>query len=223
MTFSNWLKKDWPSLVILAAPFIALPFLWAQLPDQVPMHWNIWGEVDSYGSKTSGLLFLPFINILLYALLLWAPKLDPKERLAWDRKPLPAFRFFMPLIFLLIHIAVLAEAMGVDAMAEGRMVMLIVSVLLLVIGNYLSTIQPNYFVGVRTPWTLEDPEIWRRTHRLAGRLWVTVSALLIVLWLVLPGSVWRTLFFGAILIDTLVPLGYSYYLYATGKRTSSAS
>lgn len=223
MTFSAVIKKDWPSLLLLAIPFAALPFLWSQLPDQIPMHWNIRGEIDRYGSKASGLLFLPLLNIAMYALLLWAPTLDPKERLAWDQKPLPAFRFFLPLVFLLIHVAVISEALGLDVMDGGRMVMLIVVVSLMIVGNYLSTIQPNYFIGVRTPWTLEDPEIWRRTHRLTGRLWVTTSALLIISWLLLDGSIWRNIFFIGVLVDALVPLGYSYYLYVTKKRTANAS
>ena len=100
--------------------------------------------------------------------------------------------------------------------------MLVVTALFLVLGNYMASIQPNYFIGIRTPWTLEDPEIWKKTHRIGGRIWVAASGVLLLVWFFVEQNLYGLLFGIGVGIMVLIPLGYSYYLYAT-KQPSTQS
>ena len=220
MTPTDFLKKEAPTLLVLLVPFAALPLLWGRLPDAVPTHWNLWGEPDGYSGKAFGLLMLPCLSVGVYLLYWLIPKIDPKRTLAADQKPLPAFRFFTALFFTAFFFVTVSAAAGAPILNMARLAPLVVLLLLLVLGNYLTTVQPNYFIGIRTPWTLEDPEVWRRTHRLGGRLWVAGSALLLMLLAVLDPVAFPVAFGVGIAAMVLVPLGYSYYLYATKKRAA---
>ena len=92
------------------------------------------------------------------------------------------------------------------------------SILFLVIGNYLPSLKPNYFIGIRTPWTLESEEIWRKTHRLGSRVWVIGSLLMIVLWFFVPSSGYSIVFFVGVLTLALIPTLYSFYLYMQERK-----
>ena len=79
MNFSDLIKRDGIALLIVIIPFLVLPFIWNQAPDQIPMQWGMDGEVNWYGSKTMGLLVIPIINVFLYLLFVVLPKIDPKQ------------------------------------------------------------------------------------------------------------------------------------------------
>ncbi len=220
MTTTELLKKEAPTLLVLLIPFVAAPLLWGRLPNEVPIHWDLQGEPDSYAGRAFGLLFLPCLSVGLYLLYWLIPTIDPKRKLAADRKPLPAFRFFTALFFTAFFFVTMSAAAGTPVLNMTRLVPLITLLVLLVLGNYLAAVQPNYFIGIRTPWTLEDPEVWRRTHRLGGRLWVAASGLLLMLLPVLDADLFTRAFVVGIAVMVLVPLGYSYYLYATKKHAA---
>ena len=220
MTLTRFLKKEWQSLLLLAAPFVVLLFVWDRVPDVVPTHWTFSGEADRYGDKFPALLLIPGINMGVYLLILFAPKIDPKRRLAWDQKPLPALRFFTVLFFDLLFFVMLGEALGLPFVDMDRLLPLGLVLLFLVLGNYITTVQHNYFIGIRTPWTLEDEEVWRKTHRLGGRLWVGVSILLLALWPLLAPETFRTVFFAGLMVMVIVPLLYSYFAYTAKQRAS---
>ncbi len=220
MTPTEFLKKEAPTLLVLLVPFVAAPLLWNRLPDEVPTHWNLRGEADGYSGKAFGLLALPGLSVGLYLLYWLIPKIDPKRALAADRKPLPAFRFFTALFFTAFFFVTVSAAAGAPVLNMARLVPLVVLLLLLVLGNYLTAVQPNYFIGIRTPWTLEDPEVWRRTHRLGGRLWVAGSVVLLMLLVVLDAETFPSVFVAGLAVLVLVPLVYSYVLYATKKRAA---
>ena len=86
-----------------------------------------------------------------------------------------------------------------------------IGLLFIMMGNYFQTVRPNYFVGIRTPWTLENEQVWKKTHRLGGRIWVAGGISIVLLGLLI-NSVTAMLicFFGLILIMVLVPVVYSY-------------
>ena len=218
MTPTEFLKREAPTLLVLLVPFLVMPILWDRLPDEIPTHWDLRGEPDGYSSKAFGLLLLPGLSVGIYLLYWLIPKIDPKRKLAADRKPLPAFRFFTALFFTAFFFVTVSAAAGAPLLSMARLVPLVTLLLLLVLGNYMGAVQPNYFIGIRTPWTLEDPEVWRRTHRLGGRLWVAGSGLLLLLLPVLEAETFAPVFAVGIAVMVLVPVGYSYSLYAAKKR-----
>jgi uncharacterized membrane protein len=205
-------KKEWYNIILLLLPFIAIPFLWSHLPEQVPIHWNLQGEVDDYGSKTFGLFFIPLLNIGLYLLFLYLPNIDPKKRITVDQKPMPVLRTFFVVFLLAIHTWMIAAGMGYEA-TSTKWIYLGVAAFLAVIGNYLRTIQPNYFIGIRVPWTLEDEDNWRKTHRMASYIWVAGGLLLIVLFPFFNTETYSIIFTATVITMALIPMAYSFYFY----------
>ena len=207
------MKFDWrhelPQIALIVAMFIASAWLWNRVPDEMPVHWNLAGEADRFGSKAEGLLVLPIVSAIVYLVMLLAPLLDP------GRANYPQFRQVYSIIRLsiLAFMAVIFAASLVASFSEdhslGRIVPLSVGALFVVLGNYLGKIRPNWFVGIRTPWTLSSKQSWSKTHRLGGVLFVLMG--LGVFAFGLTGLDWvfyATLVLGAVSLVTMVVYSY---------------
>lgn len=160
----------------------ALPFL----PERVPIHWNAAGQVDGYGSPLTAALLPAVIGTAVALLTPLLPRLDPRG------KNYEAFSGTYALImnaimlfFVALQLVTLGFALGLP-LDVARLIFGGVGLLLAVIGNELGRVQPNFFVGIRTPWTLADPEVWRRTHRVGGRLFTGLGVLIALMSLLLP-------------------------------------
>jgi uncharacterized membrane protein len=178
-------KLNWLEAVFLVAPLVAVAMLWNDLPARVPIHWNLRGEINGWASKPVALLSMPLINIAVISLLHFLPRIDPKLRRSGGihgrmQRVLAIVRLALAVFFAAIFCMQVAAALG-RPVAADRIVPTTVLLLLAVIGNYLSNLRPNYFVGIRTPWTLESPATWRATHRLGGYLTFYGALLLLVL------------------------------------------
>ncbi|MDZ7771405.1 MAG: SdpI family protein [Balneolaceae bacterium] len=206
------LKKEWYILLLLLLPYVLIPFIGGQVPDQVPTHWNIQGQADGFSDKSFVLWWFPLFAIVTYLLILVVPLIDPKKRISIDQKPLPALRLLLPLFFLGMYTVMIMPTFkpGWD---QSFMVFLLVTLLFLIFGNYLRTLKPNYFIGLRTPWTLEDPDNWRKTHELGSKLWIGTSLLLLVVAFFVPAAVYSKLFFAGVMVMAIVPLAYSFWLF----------
>ncbi|MBA3544311.1 MAG: SdpI family protein [Chthoniobacterales bacterium] len=168
------MKLRWLEVILLAAPFAVLAIYWNELPARVPMHWNLRGEIDAWGAKGIGLFLLPLISLGVTALLLYLPRIDPKLRAASGHEGrMPAILPIIRLTSIVLLDAIFAVQIAVSLgwkINSGQVLMSCLLVFLVVLGNYLGSLRPNYFAGIRTPWTLENPETWRATHRQGGRL-----------------------------------------------------
>lgn len=156
--------------------------LWAapSMPDRVPLHWNLSGEVDRYGGPLEALLLLPAIT-LGTSLLLWLlPALDPrKEHLRRSARAYNAVWIAALLFLLVLHATTVLGASTTLDLPVLSIVPAAVGALFVVIGNYLPKTSSNWFLGIRTPWTLTSERAWQRTHRLGGFLFVLLGAVLI--------------------------------------------
>ncbi|SFR38344.1 Uncharacterized membrane protein [Robiginitalea myxolifaciens] len=206
------LKKELPLLVLVAIPFIYLGIIWNQLPESVPMHWNIQGEIDRYGPKSQVWILPAITSGLIYLILLVVPAIDPKKKIAQMGRKYDQLKFALvasmsALACVIIYMIQQGESAGTTP------ILVIVGLLIAVLGNYMKTVQPNYFIGIRTPWTLEHPEVWEKTHKLGGKLWFAGGILMIVL-AFLTGSQWQLyLILGLPIILAVIPLVYSYQEY----------
>jgi len=208
----DFLKKEWLALFFLIAPAILFAVYWSQLPEQVPAHWNIWGEVDSYQSKTSLLSVLLGTSLFTYLILAIIPAIDPKPNAERIRKPLRTVR-----IAVMAFLAVVFGSIILNAANYPIDIILIVKVaiilLYLILGNIMSKFPPNYFAGIRTPWTLEYTEIWRRVHQFGSKLWVAGSLVLLLFVFSWDSFAYFMLFIAVTLILAIAPTFYSYLLY----------
>jgi uncharacterized membrane protein len=188
---------------------LALPFL----PAQVPSHWNIAGEVDGYSSPLTAALLTPALILALAVILPRLPKIDPRRENYAQFQGTYALTINAIALFLTaLHLLTLAFALGAG-FDLARLVFLGLGLLIAVIGNELGRVQPNYFMGIRTPWTLADDEVWRRTHRLGGRLLAVAGALTALAALLLPLPVAAPLGLAFILGAAAFAVWYSYHVW----------
>ncbi len=166
---TSW-RSELPQLVLVLAMFVAGAWAWNYVPEKIPVHWNIRGEVDRYGGRFEGLMVVPLIASGLYLLLRVLPKLDPRaENYQIFAGPYTVIRNVLMAFLAVIYALLLLAALGRPT-PMGTVVPALVGVLLIVIGAYMPPIKPNWFVGVRTPWTLSSELSWTKTHRLAALL-----------------------------------------------------
>ncbi len=222
MKTRDLVRTDWPIWLVILLPFVVLAVVWDRLPAELAMHWNASGEIDRYDEKGFSAFLLPLIGLAMYMLVLAVPWLDPKRKTDHDQKAIRAFRFILPLLMTVLFCVLCLYWLGFSFNMENA-VFLLVSGLFLVMGNFLGAIKPNYFIGIRTPWTLESPEIWRKTHRLAGKVWVFGALAMILLWFIVPESAYQAVFLAGTLTLVLVPVAYSFSLYLTEKKEASAA
>jgi len=209
---SKNIKQDWPVLFFILATLAAGLLLYPRLPDMMPGHWNIKGQIDGWVSKPFGVLFFPLLNLGLYPLMLLLPRIDPRRenyrRFAGVYRLIRLFlHVFLALLYIVTLLAALGYTLRVDAIVKFA-----VSLLILVLGNYMGKIKHNYFVGIKTPWTLASEEVWYKTHRFAAPLWVGAGILGMAISVF--RQVWLNwLYFASLIVIGLVPIIYSYFLF----------
>lgn len=206
------IKAHWSLWLLVAGSFILSAFLYNKLPDQMPMHWNFAGEVDRYGAKLEGAFLMPFLNAGILFMLIWLPVIDPK-RASYERFEsfYKLFQWIMVIFFTIMHALVLIWSLGYQV-SIGLYVKLAVGSLFMILGNYMGKVGPNWFVGIKTPWTLENPEVWTKTHRLAGPLFFA-AGIIIALMAFVDGALSFWIIMISTFIAAFVPIIYSYFIY----------
>ena len=206
------LKTEWPILLLVAVPFAYLGAIWNDLPEQVPLHWNLQGEVDRWGSRSELWLIPVVTTLLIYVLFLVIPLIDPKKRLGEMGSKYGQLKFLMVAFMSALAVVILFMARSGEKVSATP-VLVVVGLLVTVLGNYMKTVRPNYFIGIRTPWTLESPEVWNKTHQLAGKLWFLGGVLMVAVALLFEGATQFGMVLSIALAITLIPLIYSYMAY----------
>jgi uncharacterized membrane protein len=219
----------------LIASLVTSAVAWVRLPDRVPVHIDLHGQVDRWGSRLELIIWGPLSIALVWGLLALLTRIDPKVRQRDqalkgadpetaeaerrnDRSAREAFVGSVLLVIVFVHGGLLAHAAGL-LRDPVRFVSLGIAAFMVVGGNFMGRIRPNWFIGIRTPWTLSDDEVWRRTHRLAGRLMVVCGIVLAVLSPLLPTSVLLAAMVALVLSAMVPPIVASYVLW---KRRSVA-
>lgn len=215
------LKREWILWVIILLPLILYFFLAAKLPAQIPSHYNINGQADAYMSPVKFLLDIIPVNALLYGVLLVLPQIDPRKKNYFlFSKAYYGIRLAVHLMLSAIFAISILSAAGWK-MNVTRLISLCVMMLFVLLGNYLTRVRPNWFVGIRTPWTLDNETVWRKTHLVGGRLMFALGLIGMVLVLVLPVNTGGKILLPVVLISVMVPVIYSYMLYRKIKSGQS--
>ncbi|MBO3097061.1 SdpI family protein [Gelidibacter pelagius] len=203
------LKKELPFIAIVLLPFAYLAYIWNQLPEKVPVHWNSSGEIDRYGEKIELLLIPILLPLLVYVIFLVIPRIDPKKKLNKMGNKLHTLKTLMTILMSILALFILYSAKN-QSFDNPNYMILLIGVLYIILGNFFKTIKHNYFIGIRTPWTLENERVWKETHKLGGKLWFIGGIIVVLSSLMLDNKQNFTLFLIITTILALVPVVYSY-------------
>jgi uncharacterized membrane protein len=207
-------KLNWLEGGLILIPALILLALYKDLPERVPMHWNLRGQIDMWASKPF-MFLLPLVSVFTIALLHFLPRIDPKLRRAPASQgrmsdTLAILRLALAAFFAAIFFVQVAAALG-HPVPASRIVPGSVLLLLAVFGNYLANLRPNYFAGIRTPWTLESPATWRATHRLGARLVFFGAITLLVLQFFLSEGLFVIVFISSVVLLGVWAVCYSWH------------
>lgn len=204
-------KIEIPLILIVIAAFLISIYFYPMLPEKMPTHWNFKGEIDGYSGRLTGAFLMPVINLIMYVLFIFMPILDPKkENYKLFEGTYKYFRYLFHLFFLGIHIMIIFAALGYKV-NTSRLTIFGISLLFALMGKVMGRVKHNYFVGIRTPWTLANEEVWTKTHMLAAKLWI-VGGLMGMIVSVL--NIKSILALAAILLlPSLIPVVYSYFIF----------
>lgn len=208
------IKKNWKILLatslIILLPVLAGIMLWNQLPEKMPTHWNMAGQIDGWSSKPFAVFGIPLMMLAFQWICVLATSADPKKE-HHPSKVLHLVFWMIPVISAVLSVLIYAAALGNQVRMEMVMPVFI-GLVLAIIGNYLPKCKQNYTIGIKIPWTLNSEENWNRTHRFAGRLWVVCGLAMMLTGFV--GGFW--IFLGVVLLMVLAPFIYSYLLHRKG-------
>ncbi len=164
-----------PSLVLLVAllPLLYLAYIYPQLPEKIVTHSNLGAAPFTYSDKSFLWIItsiMASLSIFVYVLMLWLPKIDPKKLAKYSA---PAFnKIGVAVVLFLCGVScIIINSSKEFSLTMVNSVSVLIGILFAFMGNIMPTLKPNYFAGIRTPWTLESEENWRKTHIFAGRLW----------------------------------------------------
>lgn len=179
------------------------------LPDKMITHVNFDNVPDGYMPKTSFLIFYPVLFILIFSLGFFVTIKDPRNS-NQEKKPLYFLFIAIPILGVIAFISLIRLNLGHQT-DIGLIISIAVGLLFIILGNYLPKIKPNYTFGIKLPWTLANDEVWQKTHRLSGYLWIFAGIIMIGSYFINPNAY---IFLGVLLIPLLViPTIYAYRLY----------
>ena len=195
------------SILILLPSIVGCVF-WNQLPEEIPTHFNLLGQADGYNHKVFAIFGLPALMLLMHWVLLFLMVKDPKSSNISSKIQILIY-WIIPFVSCLSMISIFGESLGYSMMS-GLLAQIFMGVVMIVIGNYLPKTHRNYIIGIRLPWTLENDENWRKTNRLAGKIWVLGGLLLFLNSFVQLYVYW--VFFLTLFFVVIIPSVYSYQL-----------
>lgn len=203
-------------IALMLSPLVYLGIVWNQLPAEIATHFDLQGNPNDWQRKETAALLIGGLSVVLYLVLRFLPSIDPRGKLQTSNYV--KLRFAVTILFAAIMIWLFYMA---GHPTEGKLstsiLLALIGLLLAGMGNYLTTVKPNWFVGIRTPWTMESETVWRKTHRLGGRLMVAGGLLSAVLALVVPLPYKVGCVVGVTMITVLIPVVYSYIYYQQEK------
>jgi uncharacterized membrane protein len=199
--------------IVILFPLVYGAVIWNSIPSRIAMHFDLQGHADRYGSKIELiflLLLITAVNIGTYLLLTNVHRIDPMRYGTTDNNSMKRLAFAISLFISAFLCFFLYNAGNDELHFFPGFIFVGTGVLFSVMGNYFYNIKPNYFAGFRLPWALQDPENWRQTHHLAGKLWFGGGILIVIAGILLKGiAAWIA--YGAILlVMVVIPVFFSW-------------
>jgi len=215
-------KQTMIALGLVLLPFAYALYLYPTLPNKIPMHFNLKGEVDGWGSKES-IYLLPAImgltSIFVYFLMANIKKIDPKRYEGADDKVYAQFGLFTSGFLCCLSIVILYSTVhtGIDI---NKLIFPLLGFAFAGMGIYMPKLKQNYIAGFKLPWTLENEANWNATHALAGKVWMAGGALQMATALLLSGPAIFIVFITITAIMVIIPSAFSYRMFKRGNPTT---
>ena len=205
-------------LLLIAGATIAGLLLWNQFPEQMASHWNVNDQVDGYMPKFWGVFLMPLVTLGMFVLFLVLPSIDPlKANIAQFREAFNLFIVLMVAFMLYVHALTLAWGLGYTGFKMSTSMLPAMGLLFFFIGYMLRKAKRNFFIGIRTPWTLSSDTVWDKTHQIGAVLFMVSGALAVIGGLV-GGMTAFWMLFIPLIGSTLFLVVYSYVLYRNETR-----
>lgn len=209
--------KEWLMVIIVLASVLLAGWFYPQLPDKVASHWNADGEVDGYMDKGMATFMLPGMMLVLAAMFWLIPRIDPlKENIEKFRDAYEEMIVVIFLFFFLIFLQMMLWNIGIQ-ISMAATIPIAIGIIFIYISFLLEKAERNWFIGIRTPWTLSSDEVWGKTHKVGGRLFKALG-ILCVLSVALGGLAFLVIIGGALIV-TLYLCWYSYVEYEKEKKS----
>ncbi|MCX6352238.1 MAG: SdpI family protein [Bacteroidetes bacterium] len=212
------LKIEMMLWAIAVLPLIYLATTYAKLPAEVPTHFGLDGKPNGFSSKQSFVFILLAMNVGTYLLMLFLPKIDSKKNISLEQSIYTKLRVLLQLFMAAISVFIIYSALSTTVQVAA--IYLILGLFFALMGNYIQAVKPNYFVGIRTPWTLQNDVVWQKTHRVGGKLWFWGGLAMATLAFMVPVDYQPHVILGLIAVMVLYPLGYSYWAFKQEEKKS---
>lgn len=201
---------------------IVSAIVFVQIPEgvEVPLHWGIDGTPDRYGPAWQGLFMPPAVMAFVLGILSILKWIEPRqENLQKSMRARGGIALAVVLMMLVVQAGTISIALG-NEVPMVRLVLFAVGLMLMVMGNFLGKTRSNFFIGIRTPWTLSSDEVWRRTHRLGGKLFMVAGAAMTAGAWVLAEANLKYLIVAGVVPASVIPVVYSWWLWRQEQSES---
>lgn len=203
---------DVAAFIIWLLPLIYLSTIYNNLPASVPLHFGLNGQPDRFGNKSELLLpvsILSAVSIFVYLLLKVLPAIDPKRKVRYSVGVFKKLGVGLIVFMVALNIAIMYSTLHRNFNMQ-KIIFPLIGLLFTFLGNLMNSVKPNYFVGIRTPWTLENEDTWRKTHQLASKLWMVGGIIITAATLLATANIASFIFIGVVMVITFIPVIYSY-------------
>ncbi|MED1017128.1 SdpI family protein [Bacillus atrophaeus] len=205
------MKKYLFSVVIIVLTILTWVFTYSSLPNDLVTHWGINGDADDYSSKFNAMMTFIGIMIIQYILMVIIPKIDPKNNYKTFMRPYIAIFNTMFAVLFIINLITISTGLGYD-LPIPYLGSFVLGAIFMVFGNFIQKVKPNFFLGIRTPWTLSNERVWKDTHRVSSKLFV-LAGVIIMLTAFFPSTYKESIIFTAAIGCIILSIVSSYFIY----------
>lgn len=205
--------------ILIMLPIIYLSSIYNSLPAIIPTHFNYKGEVDGTGEKAIlwvVSIFMSCVSVFTYLVVKNANKIDPKKNT--QSPELLQKIAYMIVVFLSAILIVIIQSAKSGSLNPSQLLLPLIGLLFAGLGNFMHSIKPNYFIGMRLPWTLEDPENWRKTHQISSKIWMAGGLLIAAVSPFILHSKGFIFAMIILLVMIIYPIIFSYQLYKKSTK-----
>lgn len=203
-------------LIAVIISFVIGIYLYPQMPEQMASHWNAQGNVDDYMSRFWGVFLMPFVFVGLALLFIAIPKIDPlKKNIEEFRKYYDGFIILFFIFMLLVYFQTILWNIGIE-ISPNLVFPILMGLLFFYIGILLENAKRNWFIGIRTPWTLSSEKVWNKTHKLGSKMFKIAGIIVLIGFLFQKYAIYFILV--PVLFVAFYLVVYSYFEYQKEKK-----